>query len=87
MQIQESCRKIGSLTESQVARTSKTKWLDHSKVPVLVGGHIGFLVAYCIGLYTIYYVARSYKRLELKVRPTSKQFEQFRVAGSLTWAG
>ena len=34
---------------------------------MLVGGHVGFLVAYCLGLYTIFNVAKAYKKLELKV--------------------
>lgn len=37
------------------------------QVPVLVGGHVGFLLAYVLGLYTIFNVAKAYKKLELKV--------------------
>lgn len=49
------------------------EWLANARAPVLAGGYIGFLVAYCVGLYTIFHVARAYKKLELKVhlRPLS----------------
>jgi hypothetical protein len=46
-------------------------WLANAKVPVLVGGNIGFTVAYFIALYTIYHVAKAYKKLELKVNIAS----------------
>jgi hypothetical protein len=43
-------------------------WLENARIPVLVGGHVGFIAAYVIGLFTIFHVARAYKKLEIKVR-------------------
>ena len=44
-------------------------WISQGRVPVLVGGHLAFIVSYFLGLYTIFHVAKAYKKLELKVSP------------------
>ena len=63
----QRCADVQQLESSQ-AEFDHPDWLANAKHPILVGGHIGFLVAYCLGLYTIFHVARAYKKLELKVR-------------------
>lgn len=66
MQVVQRCAGVQQLESSQV-ETDHPDWLANARVPVLVGGYIGFLVAYCVGLYTIFHVAQAYKKLELKV--------------------
>ena len=67
MQAVDKCQRLHALTGGAVDDLHP-EWLSRAHVPIMVGGHIGFSVAYLVGLYTIFYVARSYKRLELKVR-------------------
>ena len=55
------------LLESSQAEFDHPDWLANAKHPVSIGGHIGFVVAYCLVLYTIFHVARAHKKLEFKV--------------------
>ena len=61
------CDLVQQLNATQTS-TDQLDWVVNSRVPVLIGGHVGFLLAYFLGLYTIFHVARAYKKLELKVR-------------------
>ena len=66
MQIAGSCEAV-QLLDSAQGEPSNPEWMSNATAPILIGGHIGFVVAYCLGLYTIFHVARAYKKLELKV--------------------
>lgn len=68
VQATKKCAEVTQLQSGslQVER-KRPPWLANARVPVLVGGNIGFTVAYFIGLYTIFHVAQAYKKLELKV--------------------
>lgn len=47
------------------------EWLENSRVPLLIGGEVGFSLAYLLGLYTIMHVAAAYKRFSRQVRETA----------------
>lgn len=66
LQVVERCGAVDQLATSQ-AEYDHPSWLANAQTPVLVGGYIGFLLAYILALYTIFHVARAYKKLELKV--------------------
>ena len=66
MQVGANCDLVQQLNATQ-SSTDRLAWVGNSRMPVLIGGHVGFIVAYCLGLYTIFHVARAYKKLELKV--------------------
>ena len=61
MQVAGSC-------EALQQGNATPKWITNGRTPVLVGGHFAFIISYFLGLYTIFHVARAYKKLELKVR-------------------
>ena len=67
VQVAQRCAGVQQLEASQVEH-KHPDWLASARAPVLVGGYIGFPVAYCVGLYTIFHVAKAYKKLDLKVR-------------------
>jgi hypothetical protein len=43
------------------------KWLEESYTPILIGGNVGFFLAYLLGIYTILHVATAYKSFFKKV--------------------
>lgn len=47
------------------------QWVLDAETPVKVGGKVGFLLAYLLGIYTILHIARAYKRFILSVRSLS----------------
>jgi hypothetical protein len=63
VQIAAACGYLSAL-QSDI---QQPKWIANSKIPVLVGGYVGFPMAYLLGLFTIFRVAKAYKKLELKV--------------------
>jgi hypothetical protein len=60
------CAEVQTLSGTQTEQ-DLPDWLVNSRVPVLVGAYVGFIAAYLLGLFTIFYVARGYKKLEIKV--------------------
>lgn len=72
MQATRKCSEVAQLESGnlQVER-HHPPWLENARIPVLVGGNIGFVVAYFVGLYTIFHVAQAYKKLDLKVSTAS----------------
>ena len=83
MQLESQCQAVGALENAQGCGDDPTiecdttrhpQWLEDARWPVLIGGYIGFIVAYCVGLYTIFNVAKSYKKLQMKVRLQYRQF-------------
>jgi hypothetical protein len=67
VQLVQQCAALTQLEQAQSAQRRHPPWLAEARMPVLVGGHIGFTLAYFIGIFTIYYVTKAYKKLELKV--------------------
>jgi hypothetical protein len=67
VQVLQRCAEVQALEAAQVEH-DRPAWLEKGRIPVLVGGHVGFIAAYVIGLFTIFHVARAYKKLEIKVR-------------------
>jgi hypothetical protein len=63
VQIAQACGYLNALQSHR----EQPKWIANSKLPVLIGGHVGFAMAYLLGLFTIFRVAKAYKNLELKV--------------------
>ena len=61
MQVADSCEAVQESDQTP-------EWIANGRIPVLVGGHFAFIVSYILGLYTIFHVAKAYKKLELKVR-------------------
>jgi hypothetical protein len=71
VKVVENCAAVEKLTKDQVTTREHPEWLNKSRVPVLIGGYIAFAVAYCLGLYTVWHMARAYKRLEVQARSLS----------------
>lgn len=69
LQVLEACQASLQLQGAQQAQRRHPAWLAKAERPVLLGGSGAVVCAYCIIMYTIYHVARAYKKLELKVCP------------------
>eukprot|EP00892_Ulva_mutabilis_P009433 jgi/Ulvmu1/6862/UM031_0067.1 len=67
-EVLERCQTERQLQGAQQAQRRHPRWLAEGETPVLLGGAAAVVAAYCISMYTIYHVARAYKRLELKLR-------------------
>lgn len=67
VQVLTACQTASLL---QLAQDSQAhpRWLADAETPVLIGGFAAVIMAYCISMYTVYHVAKAYKRLELRVR-------------------
>lgn len=66
--MRQRCAAVALLQGSELhGQRQHPPWLANARIPVLIGGHIGFVSAYFIGLFTIFHVAAAYKKLELKV--------------------
>lgn len=68
LQVLEACRAERQLQDVQQAQRQHPSWLAEAEGPVVFGGGAAVVCAYAISMYTIYHVARAYKKLELKVR-------------------
>jgi hypothetical protein len=66
MQAAQRCAEVQRLEAAQTEQDTPD-WVANARVPVLVGAYVGFIAAYFLGLFTIFHVARAYKKLELKV--------------------
>jgi hypothetical protein len=66
LQIEANCAAVQQLNSTQ-SDTGQPDWVTMARTPILVGGYLGFIVGYVLSLYTIFHVARAYKKLELKV--------------------
>jgi hypothetical protein len=73
LQVVRRCAEAEQLAGSQT-EYDHPDWLANARVPVLLGGYIGFILAYFLSLYTIFHVAKAYKKLELKVCPAQIAF-------------
>jgi hypothetical protein len=84
MQAAQRCAEVQRLEAAQTAQDTPD-WVANARVPVLVGAYVGFIAAYFLGLFTIFHVARAYKKLELKVwlpcSATSGCFKTVRMRG------
>lgn len=81
-----ACRTARTLFGAQ-QEEPHPEWLRDSRTPVLVGGFAAVIIAYCISMYTIYHVARAYKKLELKVCDTDLSPLSTVLPGELCLAG
>jgi hypothetical protein len=66
LQIEANCEAVQLLNSTQ-SDIGHPEWVTKARTPVLVGGYLGIIVGYVLSLYTIFHVARAYKKLEMKV--------------------
>lgn len=67
MQVQQPDCLAASAIQSIFGEAENPQWLLDSHDPIRIGGYLGFILAYVLGLYTILHVAGAYKRFVLKV--------------------
>jgi hypothetical protein len=59
-----------SAIQSVFGRSENPRWVLESYDPIRIGGTLGFVLAYILGLYTLLHVAGAYKRFAKEVSPS-----------------
>lgn len=70
VQVLAGCQTAAMLQAAQ-DDSGHPRWLARAETPVLIGGFAAVVTAYAISMYTIYHVAKAYKKLEIRVRSLS----------------